>query len=338
MPFLKKNLARFVVGGMFLLLAAQLTWWLTFFRLKQMRFEQLESDLDEQRIALAAELHRQFDGISCNDIAGTGRRKCFVQPEIAQERARRHVREMYMLVSETLFVLTVLGYGSWLVVRSVQREKKLAEERVTFLNSIAHELKTPIAGAQLALQTLQKRSLPEKQKKDLLASAIENLRRLTSQIENVLLSGEMDRIAPEAANQQSDAAAVARKYCDSLPEKDTIRIDSPHSISVRLPSHLLERLYDILIQNALLHARTYVTVSIRSESGGVSIRVIDNGRGIPESELENIFRPFYRLSEERGTGLGLYLARQITKIAGGSLSASNSPDGGAVFHVRLPSG
>lgn len=332
MLFLKKNAPRILVGGMFLLLAAQLIWWLTFFRLKQKRFEQLEEALDEQRIALMRASRGSFPDIVCNDG------KCAVRPEILAERARRHAREMWMLLSETMFVLSVIGYGSWLVFRSVQKEKQLARERITFLNSIAHELKTPIAGTQLALQTLQKRSLSPKQRSDLLNAGIENIRRLSSQVENVLLSGEMENASLEMLSQSCDCVQVLHTYVARLPEKDSIHVESPHSLKVSLPQHLLERLYDILIQNALVHARGAVTVSVRSELSEVKITVADNGPGIPESELENIFKPFYRLSEARGTGLGLYLARQIVTIGHGTLTARNNIPRGALLEVRLPPG
>ncbi|MBL8020594.1 MAG: hypothetical protein JNM27_13070, partial [Leptospirales bacterium] len=130
-----------LVAGMFILLAAQLTWWIIFFRLNQDYVANLEKSLDRYKIQTAKKGALE-PGIICN----RDRSKCEIDPAAVQAREAVHRRQMLMLISETCFVLGVVGYGSFRVIRSVQREKQLSLERITFLNSVTHELKTPVAG------------------------------------------------------------------------------------------------------------------------------------------------------------------------------------------------
>jgi signal transduction histidine kinase len=101
------------------------------------------------------------------------------------------------------------------------------------------------------------------------------------------------------------------------------------------------------VRNAVQHTgeHTDVEITLRCATDAASphatLEVRDHGPGVPESELADIFRPFYRVAEngERhtaGTGLGLAISAQAVRLHGGSVSASNAPDGGLVVRIELP--
>lgn len=334
---LSASASSWIVGGMFLLLTAQLSWWLVFFQTVQKETKAIEQALDGERIR-----HIQGDGAKPapdSPVVCTGG-SCSIKPEILESRETRHKRRLSMLISETLFVLSVLSYGSFRVIRSIQSEKQLNEERITFLNSVTHELKTPVAAVQLMLQTLEKRKLPETQQRELVTEAVASLRRLSSQIEDLLLSGEIGRTRKErflcSASACAEEAVARHKRMGTQ-----IKASVAGGLSVRLPESLMARLLDILIGNAALHgaSKKPIEITLWPEGSSVLLQVRDHGAGIPRGEERKIFRAFHRASEQSGTGLGLYLAGQIVRMAGntGSLEAHNHPEGGAEFTVRLAS-
>lgn len=322
---------------MFLLLAAQLTWWLLFFRMTQKETRAIEQALDRERIErlMSGAAPSESDTIACENGA------CFIKPEVIAAREAQHKRRLSMLISETLFVLSVLSYGSFRVIRSIYTERKLNQERITFLNSVTHELKTPVASVQLMLQTLEKRKLPEAQKQELMSEAVSSLRRLSSQIEDLLLAGEVGRTRRESFRCSASLCTEQAVLRHRATGKKIEAAVEP-GLFVPLPESLMGRMLDILTGNALLHgaSRRPVEISLKKEGTNAVLRVRDHGEGIPPGEEKAIFRPFHRASKYSGTGLGLYLARQIAQMAGGAqpdlIEARNHPEGGAEFTVRLP--
>jgi len=99
----------------------------------------------------------------------------------------------------------------------------------------------------------------------------------------------------------------------------------------------LERAVNNLLDNAARHSPPDGTVDIDVDSAGVRVR--DHGPGVDEQDLPHVFDRFYRGANGRGqqgSGLGLSIVRQVSEQHGGSVSAANAPDGGAVFTIRLP--
>ncbi|MCC7173536.1 MAG: HAMP domain-containing histidine kinase, partial [Planctomycetes bacterium] len=98
-----------------------------------------------------------------------------------------------------------------------------------------------------------------------------------------------------------------------------------------------------VVRNAIRYTApgTEVQLSVRGLHGAAQVLVRDHGPGVPADALEDIFRPFYRLSDARerdcgGAGLGLAIAQQAVRIHGGTIRASNAPDGGLIVEIRLP--
>ncbi|MBI3394799.1 MAG: HAMP domain-containing histidine kinase [Spirochaetia bacterium] len=334
--------AGVVVAGLLLLLAAQLTWWLIFFHINQERYAEALLKLDRQAEELAAlGVPAGPDFIKVN-----GRWE--IRPEVVEERNKAAQRKLAMLFSETLFVLTVVGYGSFRILRSVQGESRLAHEKTVFIDSVSHELKTPIASLLLDLQTLAKRKLSAAQTKELIDDGIREVRRLETQVNQLLQVGKT-RSRIERARQTVDIAAVLRDYVASQSrrtEKDGIRIsvnaDQPALVAV--DPEEFRRVCDNIVQNAVQYSdkEPVVRIQLSLEKGGAvaCISFADQGLGIPEDERKNVFKPFYRLHKGnrpvRGTGLGLHLVDESIRAAGGSVKALPNTPRGTIIEVRLP--
>jgi two-component system sensor histidine kinase CpxA len=123
-----------------------------------------------------------------------------------------------------------------------------------------------------------------------------------------------------------------------------VRVDCPTDCWIEASPELIRSAIENVVRNAIRYTAPGTEVEIAvscSTQQGVEVRVRDHGEGVPESELPNIFQPFYRLAAARdrvsgGTGLGLAISQRAFKVHGGSLAAANAPGGGLVVWMRLP--
>ncbi|MGN8118035.1 sensor histidine kinase [Labrys sp. 22185] len=206
------------------------------------------------------------------------------------------------------------------------------ERHQRFLADAAHELRTPIA-----ILTTRIASLPPGAEKSRLLEDANRLAVLTGQLLDFQRLDQQER--PTAT---VDLAALAQRVLVDLAplafaagyEIDFKADDGP--ILVTGDQTSLERALTNLIQNAIDHGGRRGTIGIRVDRSG-RIEICDEGDGIPESETERIFEPFHRLRQDgRGAGLGLNLVREIVRLHGGHIAASNGPKGGACLEIDLP--
>ena len=252
-----------------------------------------------------------------------------------------------MVISEGAVFLAIVLLGLWVAYRSYRKEFKLIRAKDNFLMAVTHELRTPIAGMRLNMQTLQRTDLSEEKRDHLLQNAINDTERLQNLSDRILVAAESDGAKSRMRPETIDAAASIRAICDSAQNG----YGSGHDIKVAVeePSMLhfdplaFESIVDNLVQNAVKYSPNGSTVSVeqRSTSKGVQILVKDQGPGIPKSERKLIFEKFYRSGDEKtrqtkGTGLGLHIVKQLTDRANGKVSVSSADPGGSVFTVELP--
>lgn len=354
-----------VIVAIFLLLAAQFGWWLIFFELNQRSAAALQERLDRIELRLA-----NGEGPpppSPTLLKAHGR--YVIDPAVASARRAKRDRQLAMLLAETLFVMVVLSYGSYRVMRSIRNELDLIRERNVFLDSVSHELKTPVAGLRLALQTLLRRQLPDEQRNQLLQGALRDTDRLEEQTNNLLMAAGLIKSGRSYRSDVRDVCnlgKVARSvvaemanspqwsfYADDVQKSEPvwavgeeIRFSGDGDFFVGIRQDLAESLLRNLIRNARLYAPGgAVEVSVRETRAGVSgalveLCVADRGPGIPAAERRRVFEPLYRLARGndpyRGTGMGLFIVREIVTHAGGSVHLEDRSGGGLLVIVRLP--
>lgn len=252
---------------------------------------------------------------------------------------------LWGIASFAVVIAGIILYTVFLVL-----EIKRNEEHDTFISAVTHELKTPIASIRLYLETLQRRTLTDDQRREFYGVMLADTDRLQQMVDNVLKAGVDRQKRPEAFSRV-DLSALARECVETaalrhhLPA-DAIALDvqGDQPLTVMGEADDLRTVVSNLLDNAVKYSgdavRVLVTLATPTPDS-VWVRVQDSGVGIPSSQLKRIFRRFYRVPVQgatvKGTGLGLFLVRSIAKAHGGRVFAQSEGEGrGATFTVELP--
>jgi two-component system sensor histidine kinase KdpD len=239
-----------------------------------------------------------------------------------------------------------------LLVEDMDRVKRTVESdrlRSALLTSISHDLKTPLASVLGAASTMRDLSsgLTDAEKRDLLATVIDESERLNRFIANLLDMTKLESgaIKPNTARHDIDeivGSALRRAGKILVHHKVSLELDAELPM-LELDAVLFEQALFNLLDNAAKYAPGGTTISIRGwrDNDWVTLQIIDEGEGIPRAELESVFDKFYRAQKgdhvRPGTGLGLAIARGFVEAMHGTISASNRTDrSGAVLTIRLP--
>lgn len=214
----------------------------------------------------------------------------------------------------------------------------------TLFNSLSHELKTPIATIIGAVDTLRENNTVSEENRQILLTEIDKAGlRLNRQVNNLL---DMSRLESGMLKVSSDWSDITE-----LLHTVTKRVYNPgtHSITVAKNDNLpLFKLDAGLIQQAVLNIAqnavnytpdgSVITLAASHINNNCIITIADNGIGLPEDSLIELFDKFYRLPDSKtgGTGLGLSIAKGFTEAHGGYIYAGNNPDGGALFTLAIP--
>jgi signal transduction histidine kinase len=254
------------------------------------------------------------------------------------------------IIGIVLFALIIAGliiYTVFLVL-----EIRRSEDHDSFINSVTHELKTPIASIRLYLETLQSRQVTEAQRREFYDIMLADADRLHQTVDQVLKAGVAREKSGSAVRVPVDMAALARECVDLALvrhhlDADSIRLETRPSAPLMVsgdPEELRTMLTNV-INNAVKYSTQTVQVIVSAAAPSpdtVWLRVQDHGIGIPKKQLKRIFRRFYRvqmprLKQVKGTGLGLYIVRSIARAHGGRVFAHSEGEGrGATFTMELP--
>ncbi|MEY2736340.1 MAG: hypothetical protein RLZ58_1749 [Pseudomonadota bacterium] len=221
--------------------------------------------------------------------------------------------------------------------QAAERVEALVGTHKSLLANASHELRSPLARIRVALELMGEQASPQLQQE-----ISRNIGELDALIDEILLASRLDARADEVgASEPVDLVGLAAEEASRTGAELTVR-EGTGDATVHGVARLLRRLLRNLLENAARHGGSEVRLQIgRSpQAEGFEIRVSDSGPGVPESERERIFEPFYRLggASERdgGVGLGLALVRQIAQRHGGTVRCEPAEGGGACFVVNLP--
>ncbi|MBX6386137.1 MAG: HAMP domain-containing histidine kinase [Microbispora sp.] len=222
-------------------------------------------------------------------------------------------------------------------------EAKLTTERALrrqreFAADASHELRTPLAGLRAQLEEAQLHP-DETDLRVLLKDALLDVGRLESIIEDLLLLAKVGATAPD--RKPVDVSALVRDEVTRRTDRIPVHLHLADGVRMHAAPRDLARLLTNLLDNAQRHARSLVEIGLRRDAGFIELWVSDDGPGVPAGERERIFERFARSDPARsrgrgGTGLGLAIARDIARAHCGTLVATDSPYGGAMFMLRLP--
>ena len=241
----------------------------------------------------------------------------------------------------------VVALGIWLTSRSVSPMVASWRRQQQFVADASHELRTPLTIIKTNLDILLHHPAHTiESEMQYLANAYEEATRTAELIEKLLMLARADSHEQLIERRPVDLIALAQTLVETMQpmaeaQNKTITAAVPRGACV-VPGDLarLRQLLLILLDNAFSYTDTGATITVAVECDTLrsTIRVIDDGAGIPGALLPRIFERFVRGDESRGggTGLGLSLARWIVEAHGGAITAASTPGKGSVFTVSLP--
>lgn len=319
-----RRLSRFVI--VYMLFA--FTWWaVQLWQVNERAFEK-EAEL------LALQKGSKTTGINLSELRQTA--------EFRLLERRYHSRHR-MIMAEGLFFMGCLAFGLWMINRSANREVALARQRRNFLLSITHELKSPIAGMRLAFETIARRELQREQLDRMCQNGLREADRLQNLVNDILLAARLEerwRPAPEPLDLKKLATEAAAALAARFPSAN-FQLDVPDEpLAILADPQGMTAVLQNLLENALKYAPegTPVRVSLGKTPAGIRLQVADVGPGIPDAEKQRVFEKFYRLGNEEtrhatGTGLGLFIVKQVVQAHEASIQITDNQPSGAIFTI-----
>lgn len=255
-----------------------------------------------------------------------------------------HDRELWLSVYGVGFPGgTVYGF------RNVTDERELEELRVEIVATVSHELRTPVAAVYGAARTLQREDLPPERVAQLFDMITTESERLTALVDQILLTSQIDAGNLASDHEAVDPLAVAGAVVQNanvVAGRRVVVLEAPEQVApVHADRERVAQVLSNLVENAVKYGTpneaSQVSMRVIDAPHALRVEVADEGPGVPESEQDRIFEKFYRLDPDmkggvRGTGLGLYISRELVERMGGRIGIESGPGGGSTFWFELP--
>ena len=253
-------------------------------------------------------------------------------------------RELWLSVAAVSF-----AEGTVYAFRDLTEERRLEELKRDFIATVSHELRTPIAAVHGAAQTLGRDDVAftDDLRRRLLGVISDQSERLANLVNDILLASQVESGRLVIASEEVDVPDVARRVIEAAqahaPSEISLElIEPPRLPGVTTDRDKLRQVLANLVANAVKYSSGAGRVAVQLEPRGNRLRIAvsDEGVGIPEFEQQRIFEKFYRLpnviNSVSGTGLGLYICRELVRRMGGSIWVESSEGTGSTFFFELP--
>ncbi len=251
-----------------------------------------------------------------------------------------------MILGEGSMFILILVVGAYSLHASINKERKLQEQKRNFLLSVTHELKSPLASIKILLQTIQKRSLTKEQLLDFVSKSLLDVERLDDMVENMLLASKIDNRSYTFPKNSFNLSVLVDSIVNRLQitkcdcNQQIIDAEIEPKIEITGDKFALTSVVTNLIENAVKYSSpcSAVAVKLFSKDDKVYLEVADQGIGIADNEKTRIFDKFYRVGSEdtrntKGTGLGLYIVKEVLDKHQASIKVRDNRPAGSVFEV-----
>ena len=262
-----------------------------------------------------------------------------------------NLTEVALLVFGIIFfalIITGLVLNTIFLVREIRRN----EQHDAFLNSVTHELKTPIASIKLYLETLKSRDVSKEKQQEFYDVMLADSNRLLITVEQVLQASRTKEKRRQISVSEVDLGNIVDEAVSIVRNRyhlddGVIRVTEPgDELCVIGDLDELRTVFINLLDNAVKYSGDDKKISIRVKRSALNSRIDifirDNGIGMPVTELKRIFKRFYRVGDPaakgtKGTGLGLSIVKAIVEKHGGKIRADSKGEGrGTTFLIQLP--
>jgi signal transduction histidine kinase len=255
-------------------------------------------------------------------------------------------RRFAMIMGEGSMFIIVFLTGAYYLHTSMKKERKLIEQKKNFLLSVTHELKSPLASIKILLQTIQKRDLTKAQILDFIDKSLLDVERLDDMVENMLLASKIDNRSYTFPKAQFNLSVLVDSIVNRLQitkcdcNQQIINAEIEPKIEITGDKFALTSVVTNLVENAVKYSKPCMAVDVKlfQKDGKVYFQVADHGIGISDSEKTRIFDKFYRVGSEdtrntKGTGLGLYIVKEVLDKHQASIRVKDNRPAGSVFEV-----
>jgi PAS domain S-box-containing protein len=237
------------------------------------------------------------------------------------------------------------------LVHDVTAERRLARMKDDMLAVVSHELRTPLTPIKASAQLLRRRweRMGETDRDNLLERIEERADHLTRLVADILLVAQLsaaDRPVLEITPTETDLAALLHELVAAqraAHHTHDLGLTTPDVVHATTDPVRVRQVLENLIDNACKFSQpgARVDITLAVGNGQATLRVVDEGRGIPPDQLERIFERFERVEDPlvmttSGAGLGLYIVRELVTALGGSVTIDSTPGHGTTVAVRLP--
>jgi len=252
-----------------------------------------------------------------------------------------------MVMGEGFVFISLMTFGIYKLHKAIDKEKKISNQQKNFLLSVTHELKSPLASIKLYLQTIHKRELDREQQKSFIGKSLLDIERLDDLVENMLLATKIENKSYSFPKEELNLSELVDKIVSRLQihvcSKEAIISAVDPNVYITGDHFAMASVVTNLIENAVKYSPDCMPVHVglhRKSNGRVCFTVSDQGIGISDEEKPKIFDKFYRVGSEdtrktKGTGLGLFIVKQVLDHHQAQIKVKNNQPKGTVFEVSF---
>ncbi len=305
--------------------------------------KQIELELDTQM--LNQYLREKFIGSYVAEYSRIDNHN-FVSIEISPSKIKEIGNDLNnkirLHVFQALLLALLVGLGIYGVYYSVSALFNLNKQQTNFLLSVTHEFKTPIAAIKLMLQTIMRRDLDREKQLELLGKAVQNADRLDELTENMLTAMQIEKEKYHYDHEEFSVTDLMNNVVAAYIHKNEISAEIQDNVLFRGDRFVLRISVNNLVENAIKYSNENpVHLVLEQDKEWITIEVRDQGIGIPHRLKGKVFKRFYRIQDEetretKGTGLGLFIVKQVVKKHKGKVLIEDNEPTGTIFKIKLP--
>ena len=253
----------------------------------------------------------------------------------------------WLILAEGIVLLVAILVGTYVIFLYWRRQAALNRAQRNFINQVTHELKSPLASIQLHLETIEMRQPAPQQLQKFVKVMQGDTERLHGLINNLLTAGQLEHKSGNLNLRLGDLSQAIEAYLQressGFPKQGQLRWNIEPGLIAKFDGEILDTALRNLLENSILYAEgpPKVEVSLKRENKMAHLSVADQGCGIESNYHKKVFRMFYRVRRGdrtiRGSGLGLFIVRNVIRLHGGKVWLESPGSGrGTTVHLLIP--